>query len=272
MKMKIRLIFIAGCILLSSCFAAVEAGDASTEKQVLFDKANGSFGQANSAQSEEQANELYQQAILNYEKIINKYEIQNPKLYYNLANAYLLKNEIGYAILNYRKAIDLGSSDTNIKKNLAFARSKRIDKIESDSKQKAIHTLLFWHYDFSMRSRFILATIFFVSLCVSTGIIILRGRKTFVVSVSVISAILMVCFAVSVICEDVMRQRRKCGVITARQITAYQGDSRNYPASFKDPLHEGTEFEMLEHRGKWYHIRLENGSEGWITDDSAGII
>jgi len=47
---------------------------------------------------------------------------------------------------------------------------------------------------------------------------------------------------------------------------------RNYPPSFKEPLHEGTEFNLLEKRSGWFHIKLFDGSEGWIPDDSAETI
>ena len=45
-----------------------------------------------------------------------------------------------------------------------------------------------------------------------------------------------------------------------------------YPASFKDPLHAGTEFDLLEQRPGWFHITLSDDNEGWIPDNSAEII
>ena len=68
------------------------------------------------------------------------------------------------------------------------------------------------------------------------------------------------------------RSLKVCGVITAPEVVARQGDGPNYPESFKDPLHAGTEFDLLERRSGWYHIRLSDNSDGWIPDNSAGLI
>jgi len=69
-----------------------------------------------------------------------------------------------------------------------------------------------------------------------------------------------------------IQANRICGVITARQIVARQGDGQNYPASFKEPLHAGTEFDLLERRVGWLHIKLSDDSDTWIPDNSAELI
>ena len=62
----------------------------------LFNQANQFFRGANTiANDPEKAQKLYEKAILNYEKIISDGQIKNSKLYYNLGNAYFLKDDIG---------------------------------------------------------------------------------------------------------------------------------------------------------------------------------
>jgi SH3-like domain-containing protein len=56
------------------------------------------------------------------------------------------------------------------------------------------------------------------------------------------------------------------------EVIAYQGDGQNYPPSFKAPLNAGTEFELIERRPGWFHIKLADGSEGWISQTSAELI
>jgi hypothetical protein len=53
---------------------------------------------------------------------------------------------------------------------------------------------------------------------------------------------------------------------------ARQGDAASYPPSFKDPLHSGTEFILIEKRTGWFHIKLSDDSDGWIPETSAEII
>ena len=238
----------------------------------LFSQANQSFREANSARSPEQAQKLYEKAILFFERIIDEGEIKNARLYYNLANAYFLKGDIGKAILNYRRAEKLDNSDANIQKNLTFARSKRIDKVVMKTEKRVLHTLFFWHYDFSIKAKFLFTCIFFGVVCICVAAIIWFGRSAPWMIPAVISAILTTCFLVSLVVEAGTEAGRICGVITVKEVVARQGDGQNYAPSFKEPLHEGTEFDLLESRPGWLHIFLFNENDTWIPDDSGELI
>lgn len=245
----------------------------------LFDQANQFFREANSTTDDpDKAQKLYEKAILNYEKIINDAGIKNPKLYYNLGNAYFLKKDIGRAILNYRRAERLDKSVTpqdalrrNIQKNLAFARSRRIDKVAVKTEKRILETLFFWHYDFSLRTKFLITCICFGIVCIGGTLMLWRGKSAPLVAMSLICGILMICLVASVVVEARSRANTICGVITAEKVVARQGDAPNYPESFKDPLHAGTEFDLLERRTGWLHIRLSDDSEGWIPDNAAEL-
>ena len=260
------------CIVLTAHVAAIKAELPKEQLFVLFNQANEAFRQANSIDNSVKADKLYEKAILTYEKIINEGKIENAKLYYNLGNAYLLKDDIGKAILNYRRARKLDSSDANIQKNLDFARSQRIDKITPKTRERIMETLFFWHYDFSLRTKFVLACIFFAAFCIILTIIVWFGRTAPTTATAVITGILILCFLASVIMETRDRARLVCGVITVRDVVARQGDGQNYPESFKDPLHVGTEFDVLERRLGWLHIRLSDDSDAWIPSNTAELI
>lgn len=276
--MKIKMAVLIVCSLLASVALAEDKDQA----YALFSQANEAFRTANAVTTTpQQAGKLYEKATLYYEKIINEYKIKNAKLYYNLANAYLMQNNLGNAssgnylgkaILNYRKAERLDNSDTNIKKNLAFARSMRIDKIELKTEKKVLQTLFFWHYDFSVSTRFTVAVISFMVLCISLTLILWRGKNASYRAISIIASLLFICFMASVIIEAGKQQNGIYGVITAKETIARQGDGENYLESFKAPLHQGTEFDVLEHRGGWLYINLSDNSRGWIPEDKAEII
>ncbi len=154
--------FIILFLCLFVCIGSLAKADLTKEqKKELFSQANEYFQQANSTDNQEKASELYEKAILSFNKIIEEGKVKNARLYYNLANAYFLNGSIGKAILNYRRAEKLDGSDENITKNLAFARSRRIDKVAENTDKKIMQTLFFWHYDFSMKIKFILTCIFF---------------------------------------------------------------------------------------------------------------
>lgn len=238
----------------------------------LFNQANQDFRQANSTEEPEQAKRLYEKAILGFERIIDQGQVKNAKLYYNLANAYFLHGQLGKAILNYRRAAKINGSDENIKKNLAFARGKRIDKVAVKTEKRVLQTLFFWHYDLSIKTKFLLMCIFFGIVCVCITAAIWLGRTGPLMVVMAIFGILTICFLASVIVESRSQTSTICGVIISKEVVARQGDGQNYPPSFKEPLHEGTEFDLLENRTGWFHIKLSDDSDGWIPDDSAELI
>ena len=238
----------------------------------LLLEANSAFQQANTAQKPDLARPLYDKAILVYEKIIEQGGIHNSRLYYNLANAYLLKDDLGRAILNYRRAARLDSADLNIQKNLTFARSRRVDTVEVGTQKRVLETLFFWHYDLGLRTRFLLVCVYFAVLCGALTAIVWRGRGPAATAAVVLSAVLLLCFLASILVETRRQAKVHSGVITAKEVVARQGDGPNYPASFKDALHAGTEFELLEHRPGWMHLRLSNGTDAWIPDDTAELI
>ena len=265
---SIMLIYLLLLCLASSTGAALSKEQAYS----LFSQANQSFRQANSiANDPDKARRQYEKAILNYEKIIGDGQIRNPKLYYNLGNAHLLNGDIGNAILNYRRAEMLDKTDTNVQKNLAFARSRRVDKVAVKTEKRILQTLFFWHYDFSIKAKFVITCVCFAIVCISLTIITWYGRAAPWVAAAVICSVLTTCLLASVVLETRARARRVCGVITTEKVVARQGDGRNYPESFKDPLHAGTEFDLLERRGGWLHIRLVDNSDAWIPDNAAGL-
>ena len=88
----------------------------------------------------------------------------------------------------------------------------------------------------------------------------------------ILSGVLMLGLVTSVILEANRQAHTRSGVITATEVVARQGDGPNYPPSFKDPLHAGTEFRLLEQRPGWLHVELADGTDAWIPDDTAGIV
>ena len=104
---RTAIILLLVCMLIVTGFA-VETKMTRDEALLAFAEANRAFRQANESTSDpQQARQFYEQTILEYEKIISDGGIKNAKLYYNLANAYQLKGDLGKAILNYRRALRL---------------------------------------------------------------------------------------------------------------------------------------------------------------------
>ncbi|AQQ72175.1 hypothetical protein SMSP2_02556 [Limihaloglobus sulfuriphilus] len=252
--------------------AAADSPETSREEAAtLLSRAEDTFRRAAAADGREAA-DLYQRAAVMYEQIINESQISNPGLYYNLGNCYLMSDDIGRAILNYRRAQRLDSSDPQIHKNLQYALSKRVDKIEVRVERRVLSRLLFWHYDFSLRSRFTAAVISYAVLMLLIAARLLFANARWTVPAAGLVFVIFICLAGSAAVEHFGIGASRTGVILADSVTARQGNGENYPESFSEPLHEGTEFELLEKRIRWAHIRLFSGDDAWIPISSFELV
>ncbi len=228
-----------------------EAGD-------LFRKANRLSGT-----DPDQAAALYRKCAMRYERILRQGGIRNGKLYYNLGNVYFRLKDIGRAIVNYRRAEQYIPDDPNLKQNLAYARKKRLDEIAEKQQAKVLKTLFFWHYDLSTKTRVIAFTICFGVLWIFAGIRIFTDRA-FTVWCIATAAVLSLMFGGSLVAEEIHLRNTHPGVIISPEVVARKGNSETYEPSFREPLHSGTEFMLIEDRGDWYYIELADGRRCWV--------
>ena len=272
MKTKHSILF--GFYMLLAIVCADAVGKMETDEiHLAYTQANEAFSKANKTPDDsEQAQALYQQAIVSYEKMIETEGIHNAMLYYNLANSYLLTDDLGRAILNYRRAQHLDSANPDIHKNLNFARSKRIDQFTVTTQKKILERLFFWHYDFSMKTRLFVGGVCLSVLCMWLVLRIWIVKWPAIIPVCSMMLLVLMGMVFSVAVEQRALSTHRSGVIVAESVVARQGDSDNYPESFSQPLHAGIEFDVIEQRPGWLHINLSSDQDTWIPADSAELI
>ena len=253
-------------IILFACFAI---GSVPQESVDVLSKATETFAQANEAQPQE-AKELYLKAASLYEQLAGG-GIENSKLYYNIANSYLLADDLGRAIFYYKKALHLDPADPQINRNLAVARSKRLDKVEVQTEKKVLATLFFWHYDFSLPVRFIVSIIALSSVLILATVRVWVSRFGVLLPLISIALLVLLCAAISVAVEVYNSNVIVEGVIVADAVNARKGDSERYEVAFTRPLHSGTEFVLIEERFDWLNVQLADGSKIWLPADSCMI-
>jgi len=244
-----------------------------TQAADLFSQAKNLFHQANELVSKnpEKARQLYLQSVMRLERIVRQGGIRNGKLYYNIGNVYFRMGDIGRAILYYRRAQRVIPNDPNLRQNLDYARTKRIDKIPEKQETRILKTLLFWHYDLSLKTRSLLFVVFFITLWTCASIRLFTQRPSIHWAIGV-SAILAGLFFGSLAAEAITESRNVEGVILHSEVVARKGDGETYQPSFKEPLHAGTEFRLLEDRTDWYRVELPDGRNCWIPSKAAGLI
>ncbi|MBW1901536.1 MAG: hypothetical protein JRJ20_07860 [Deltaproteobacteria bacterium] len=239
----------------------------------LYSQAKGLFRQANelAATAPAQAKDLYRKTAMRFERIIREGGIENGKLYYNLGNVYFRMKDIGRAIANYRRAEQYMPNDPNLKQNLEYAREKRLDEIEEKQETKVLKTLFFWHYDLPTKARVIIFTVCFMLLWIFAGVRIFT-EKTFVGWCITLAVILSLLLAGSLVTEEVSLRKSRPGVIISAEVVARKGNSDTYEPSFKEPLHAGTEFTLMEDRENWYHVELADSRTCWMTSKDVELV
>jgi tetratricopeptide (TPR) repeat protein len=263
-------------MLLAEGFSAMALrAESLDEAQVvdLYTQAKDFFRQANelAAASPAQAEDLYRKAAMRYERILRESGIQNGKLYYNLGNVFFRLKDLGRAILNYRRAEQYIPNDPNLKQNLDYARKKRLDDIEERQETKVLKTLFFWHYDLSTKGRIIIFSICSMLLW-TAAVIRIFSRASYLRWCIAVSFILSLFLAGSLTTEEVSLRTTHPGVVISREVVARKGNSETYEPSFKDPLHSGTEFMLIEDRGSWYQIELADARACWVHSKDVALV
>lgn len=259
--------------LISTLREATHATVSDQELESLKFEASHHFRLGNDLINSDQAaaDTQYEMALIRYKRMIDEGNIANQYIYYNIGNIYLMKKDLGRAILNYRRAEMFDKSFPDLQKNLNYARSQRIDRISARAEKRILTTLFFWHYDLSSQIKITIAGIFWTALWVLGMVLVLKERKPWMIGGLWLSVVLVLLFTVSLVISG-REMRTEEGVLLAAQVVARQGNGANYPESFEQPLHAGTEFLLLEDRKIWYHIQLLNGDKSWILADNAELL
>ena len=262
---------IAGVVLASSqVTGAFETG----ELDALLSEGQELFQQASNTEDTERAQTLYQKALYRFEVVVNEGQGSNGKLLYNIGNTYYRLGHIGRAILFYRRAQLFIPADRNLKHNLRYVRTQRVDLIPSRQDAAVFRTLFAWHFSIPMRVKLFIFIAGLWVACILTAHLMLRPdrRKRWKNIFFAVWGGIALIMAVSLVFDEVRFRTLKDGVIITEEVVARKGDGIAYQRSFVDPLHQGTEFKLLEERTGWYYIELEDGRRGWIPEFAGEMV
>ena len=211
-------------------------------------------------------------AIEAYRGLIEGHGLTNGKLYYNLGNAHMMRNEIGRAIVAYRRALRLSPHDENLRANLSYARSRVETSFEVDEASHVGVALLVWQDGLPVRGRVALFVLLF-GLGWVVGLIRLSERGARMLPRWVMAALLVLATLPGLsLALTVQRDSGTEGVVTSGSAMGRKGPDRSYEPSFTRALDEGVEFELLEVRPGWVYVRLPDGRTTWLIRDSVDFV
>lgn len=252
--MRRKILIFGLIIIILSLFEAQAYTESAT---ALFQKGNESYETGN-----------FDQAIEQYQKIIDL-GVKNSKVFYNLGNANFRKNQLGKAVLNYRRALTLDPRDDDSMANLRFVKLFTLDKIE-EQRVNPLSNLLHWFLNLlSVDELTILVSLsYFLSIALGILILFRKSKKPWVFGLIIFLVIFIL--SSSSLATKLYFDSIKNGVLIEPQAEVRSGPGKDYTLQFTG--HEGLEFQINEEAEGWYRISLPNGVKGWIPKDAVEII
>ncbi len=214
------------------------------------------------------AKALFGQAADKYRLLVGQ-GVRNSKLYFNLGNACLHSGQLGSAIANYQRALRLDPGDRHVAANLAFARSK-LDPAAAGN-PAWWQAILDWNRIVTVGGRLWIGVGAWCVLWLGLAAAFYVNRSWLRYTV-VSAAVVVVLCASSVGLDWVGPGGEDRGVVVTGDAYIRNGGGDGFALKYERGLAEGTPFRLIEQRGGWLRVRLDDGRTGWIAADQAELV
>jgi tetratricopeptide (TPR) repeat protein len=174
---------------------------------------------------------------------------QSPELYTNLGNAALQSEQLGQAVLAYRRALRLEPA-----------------WVPRPEPPGLLDSFFFWHHTLPASMRALLGALAFAvgALLLAAS---LRWERPTLRTLALLPGLLWLGLAGSLVLDRVQSDGQQA-VLTANEAVARAADSALAPAALPEPLPGGTEVEVVGSRSPWLRVRLANGRDAWLPESS----
>ncbi|MBW2275547.1 MAG: hypothetical protein JRG96_19980 [Deltaproteobacteria bacterium] len=187
-------------------------------------------------------------------------------LYANLGNAALQAEDLGTAVLAYRRALLLDPDHARARQNLDHARSLAPEWLPRPQEAAPLGSFFYWHRTLSSAERMWIAALCFAVAGILVAVSI-RFRSNSARNFAILPALAWITLTGSLAFDPADRAAGE-GVVTAPEVMARSADSVHAPPRFAQPLPRGTELRILERREDWMRVALANGREAWVRSSS----
>jgi len=227
-------------------------------------------GQQAKAAQPDRARQLLGLAAQRFESLVAA-GVHNGYLEYNLGNTYLQLNDIGRAVLHYRRAERLIPRDPLLLENIGVARGRSLLNIPPARKSAVYRNLFFWHYQTSPSSRFAAALVTYILFWFLIAMRSLVPRRGWTIA-SVFSAVVCVAAGGSLAIQRWHDRNTPDAVVIAADVVVYKGPAVTYQKQFEQSLQPGVEVTVREDRGDWRRIELSDGGTGWVPRNTLELV
>ena len=240
--------------------AAVQPGMSESLEQKV-QQALDIYAQAQETTNKEERMEKFRQAQRLFAYASDQ-GVKTPALYTNIGTSALQAENLGDAVLAFRRALALDPDHPQALKNLQQSRTLLPKWLPRPTEEGLLDSFFSWHKSMAAGERAGFAALFFLLSAVGFAVSI-RWRLVLVRNLSFLPLLLWLVLLGSYIVEINAKSGREA-VITVNDTVARVSDSVNSPQRFSQPLPAGAEVQVLEVRGDWARVSLSNGRDAWV--------
>ncbi|NNE36508.1 MAG: tetratricopeptide repeat protein [Rhodothermales bacterium] len=220
--------------------------------------------------NEHYANGAYQNAVAAYEMALES-GFASAELYYNLGNAYYRLDELGNAMLNYKRSERLAPGRTALQHSLNLTNSRLTDKFSRLPDP-------FWiKLSESVYSRkMILPLTLFGLLLYVIGVGLVGYRmwssdtNAWIRRAYTIAIVVGIPLLIGGLTESYRLSHDVSGVVVVDQTELRDGPSEEEPTALQ--VHEGLVVRIDREEPDWTRVILPNGISGWVSAETIVII
>jgi tetratricopeptide (TPR) repeat protein len=234
----------------------------------LLAAASGGAGAATPGELFAQGNEAYragryEEAASAYQRILDG-GVRDPRVHYNLGNAFFKLGRLGAAILHYERAVRLDPSDRDARENLEFARGLIRDRVPEpeipypvQALKGIVDALSIDRVTLGFLLPYLLAGGLLGGLPLAHGYARRRALGYGAAAAGVVALLAGGAFAYKA--HDVTSER---AIVMQDRVDVRSGPAQDNTVLFT--LHEGTRLMVRNKREGWCQISLPNALSGWV--------
>lgn len=196
--------------------------------------------------------------------------VQTPSLFANLGTAALQAENLGVAVLAFRRALLRDPDHPQALQNLAHTRSLLPNWVPRPMTDSVLDSFFFWHKSMPLAEQSGAAALCFLFAALGFAVAI-RWRSALARNLALLPVLLWLGLMVSLLLE-LQSNKHLQAVVMQEETVARAADSVNAPVRFAEALPAGTEVEVMEFRDRWARIVLSNGRDAWIGRVSLALI
>ena len=205
----------------------------------------------------------FEEAAAAYETIVG-YGVLDPRVLYNLGNAYFKLGRLGPAILQYERAVRLAPWDREARENLEFARGRIRDRVaepEAPYPVKALQQVLDVVPTDALTALF-LALYLAVGGLAGACLLSREALRQRILIYAALTAVLCAAAAGGALAYRIHEANATEAIVMQDRVDVRSGPAADNTVLFT--VHEGTRVEVRNRLEGWCQVSLPNALSGWV--------